>query len=70
MAQELKAYIQSMPEEIKTDEAEYERRLGICAACDRCRDGICGWCGCFVAARAVKKQLDCPYPGASKWQTN
>ena len=68
MAERLKSYIDLLPPEIKADEKEHERRRAICSACPRCQDGLCGYCGCFVAARAAKKDLDCPNPGYSKWK--
>ena len=68
-AGQLQTYIASLPEVLRTEEDEYERRLTICCTCERCVDGLCGWCGCFVAARAAKRALDCPNPGQSKWKT-
>lgn len=69
LAQRLQSYIDGLPEELRTDDEEYSRRLEICSSCGRCTDGLCGWCGCFVAARAAKRGLDCPNPGKSKWKT-
>ena len=69
LAGKLQSYIAGLPEEIRTDDEEYARRLAICSTCGRCADGLCGWCGCFVAARAAKSALDCPNPGQSKWKT-
>jgi hypothetical protein len=63
-ADTVKEYISLIPTERKTDDAEYNRRLGICRMCDSLTDGMCGECGCFVEIRAAKKQLNCPI---EKW---
>ncbi len=55
-----------MPEEDKTDDVEYARRLDICRKCDELNDGTCGKCGCYVEFRALKKMMYCPHEDR-KW---
>ena len=57
----LKKYLDSFDEEIRTGDEEYARRLGICRSCSSLREGICMKCGCFVEARALRKQGRCPH---------
>lgn len=52
--------IEVMPEDVKTSEAEYARRLDICRSCDCLENGICRECGCFVELRAAAKRNYCP----------
>ena len=68
LAKELTDYVAHLPEEIKCSEQEHLRRLEICRQCPKCVNGLCGYCGCFVLARAAKKALDCPEPCGSKWK--
>jgi hypothetical protein len=43
------------------DDAEYERRLAICDACDSLQYGTtCRHCGCLVQVRAKLADRDCP----------
>ena len=67
MAAELIDYITSLPEEVRASEEEHGRRLAICSMCNGNVDGLCRYCGCYVAARAVKKGLACPHPEGEKW---
>ena len=67
MAAELTDYIASLPREIKVSEEEHERRLAICRGCGGNMDGLCRYCGCYIAARTVKKGLSCPHPAGGKW---
>ena len=56
------------PKESVSD-AEYERRLEICSACDALAGGqTCAHCGCLVLARSKKKDSTCPHPDGSKWK--
>ncbi|MCH5349089.1 MAG: hypothetical protein J1E40_07185 [Oscillospiraceae bacterium] len=57
----IKELIDALPEDKKTPEAEYHRRLDICRKCDSLGEGTCGKCGCFVELRAAKKNMDCPH---------
>ena len=63
----LKRYLDSFEKDIRVTEAEYERRLAICRECSYLIDGICGKCGCFVEARALRRQGTCPHE-ESRWQ--
>ena len=56
----LEDYIARIPEDEKTDDTEYERRLLLCDSCEFMRDGLCGRGGCSVALRAAKKRQYCP----------
>ena len=57
---EIQEMISAMPEERRTEETEYRRRLEICSGCSFLGEGTCGVCGCFVELRAAKKDLHCP----------
>ena len=50
-----------LPDDIRTDEAEYARRLRACTSCDMLTDGVCGACGCYAELRAAKRDLHCPH---------
>lgn len=52
-------YIESIPEEEKTEPEEYARRLERCRSCDCLQDGMCALCGCFVEVRAAKRRQHC-----------
>ncbi len=56
--------IESLDEEIRTDQALYEGRLAICRTCGYLRNGFCGACGCFAELRAAVTVNRCPY---DKW---
>lgn len=60
----LREYIANLDEELKVDEGEYERRLGLCKECENLMSGMCRVCGCYVELRAVMKKNSCP--GVSK----
>ena len=64
---ELQNYIANLDPEIKVSDEIYERRLKICATCESNLNGMCRYCGCFIAARAVKKGLSCPKPKVTLW---
>lgn len=57
----LKRYLDSFDKEIRAEDGEYARRLGLCRACSSLREGICMKCGCFVEARALRKEGKCPH---------
>lgn len=63
----LKEYVDSLSEDLRTDEREYERRLAFCSACERRTGNLCAECGCFVRARAAKKGMRCPHPAGGRW---
>lgn len=58
---DIKDLISVIPEEKKTDDAEYRRRLDICGKCESLGEGTCGKCGCFVELRAAKQDMYCPH---------
>lgn len=66
-AEELIGYINALPEDLRTSEEEHARRLAACAECPGNREGLCRYCGCYVAARAAKKNLSCPDPAGARW---
>ena len=53
-----------IPENVKTPEAMYQRRLSICSACDQLQNGTCMGCGCLVELRAAYAREKCPF---KKW---
>ena len=55
-------YVASIPQEQKASPDCYEQRLTICRDCSHMHGGMCGVCGCFVQARAVKAAQHCPKP--------
>lgn len=60
LADTVAAYVAALPEAARAPETEYRARLNKCAACDRLRDGTCALCGCYVEARAAKRDQRCP----------
>ncbi len=52
--------IEQMSPEQRTGAEEYQRRLGICQACDALTNGLCGMCGCFIELRAAQQSRHCP----------
>ena len=59
-------YISNLPEEDRTPEEEYERRLSKCRECDHLLNGMCRICGCFVEMRAAIVVRHCP-DSTSEW---
>lgn len=55
-------YVSSLPEDIRTEESEYRRRLALCRDCAFLMGGTCQKCGCYAEARAAKKAMRCPGP--------
>ncbi|MGI6193893.1 MAG: DUF6171 family protein [Eubacteriales bacterium] len=53
-------YIASLDKSVRTDEAEYRRRLAVCRSCEHLNEGICAACGCFAEVRAAKRAQTCP----------
>ena len=60
-------YAASLPETIRVSEEVYAKRLELCAYCPRLISHMCSLCGCYVQARAAKKNMRCPEPGAPRW---
>lgn len=63
----LTAYIESLDKAAKVSEELYEKRLTACDSCSSLRNGLCGFCGCFVMVRAIKKIMTCPHPEGKRW---
>jgi len=63
----LDGYAASLPEEIRTPEAEYQKRLFLCEGCPHRIQFTCTQCGCYIQARAAKRMQKCPLPGAPRW---
>ena len=59
--------IDSIPEDSRTGEAEYRRRLEICKACGHLLSGTCKKCGCYVELRAAGKLRTCP-DSKNRWE--
>lgn len=59
-------YIANIPEDEKTPEEEYERRLNECRQCESLLNGMCRVCGCFVEMRAAAVIRHCPGTG-KRW---
>jgi len=57
---EVRDYIASLDESIKTTEEIYQSRLAVCQKCSDLSDGMCAQCGCFIEVRAIKKGQKCP----------
>lgn len=56
---DLYGYIESLDNDIKVEDSEYNRRLDICIECDNYIKGMCKICGCFVELRAVIAENEC-----------
>jgi len=46
----------------RTDKSEY--RKSICLTCDKRKYLICGECGCFISAKVLIEEEECPI---GKW---
>jgi len=62
----VKAYVDSLPEELRAPAELVRSRLAVCKSCDCLLSGMCVKCGCFVEARAAKAVQHCPF-APSKW---
>ena len=58
---QLHRYIVQLDPDVKTAQQVYEKRLGVCKACDYLEAGTCLACGCYVELRAAVKKNRCPY---------
>lgn len=63
----LDSYVQSLPDDVRTDEETYHYRLSMCADCSNRYEATCRLCGCYCQARAAKKLQRCPIPDHPKW---
>ncbi|MCR4989619.1 MAG: DUF6171 family protein [Lachnospiraceae bacterium] len=60
----IKKYIDMIPERERADKDIYEKRLSVCRECDLLASGTCNACGCYVEIRALGKDASCP---KKKW---
>lgn len=60
MQRSIAEYVSLLPEEQKAAPEVYAARLAVCRQCEHLRDGTCALCGCYVEARAAKKNMNCP----------
>lgn len=60
----LKTYIDQLGEDVRAEEAVYEKRLRQCKECGHMVNGVCRKCGCFVAVRAAVNGSNCPGDGS------
>lgn len=65
--QNVKAYLDTLPADVKVSAAEYKKRLALCAGCDFLIAGMCRKCGCYVEVRAALKEKNCPYADQPQW---
>ena len=65
-SQSLESYMQRIPDDIKTSDDIYIKRLSICKQCENLVSGMCLKCGCYVELRAMTKNRSCPCVPA-KW---
>lgn len=63
----LDRYVSELPGTIRASEDVYLSRLRLCAECAHFRQATCVLCGCYVQARAAKRNQRCPLPGAPRW---
>lgn len=56
----LKAYMDTLDNDLKVSKEIYEVRLNMCKQCDFLISGMCLKCGCYVELRAVLKDKKCP----------
>jgi hypothetical protein len=63
----LDTYAASLGFEVRAPEAEYKKRLALCDSCPHRIQFTCTQCGCYVQARAAKKNQKCPLPGSPRW---
>lgn len=61
LSRAITARISAIPDEQRTPEAEYQRRLSVCKGCDMLISGTCGKCGCYVELRAARAANRCPH---------
>jgi hypothetical protein len=64
---QINEYIMSIPNERRVSECEYRRRLSFCEMCEYLTNGICGMCGCFAEARAMKRDMRCALGADAVW---
>lgn len=60
LADNIKEYINTLSEEIKSEDGLYRQRLSLCKSCVHLLNGTCTKCGCYVEMRAAIKTNRCP----------
>ncbi len=60
LLEKIKAYLDALPADQKTDDGQYQVRLSLCETCPQLENGLCRLCGCFVLYRAGKRDAHCP----------
>ncbi|MBR3927556.1 MAG: hypothetical protein IKJ65_00985 [Clostridia bacterium] len=63
----LDQYVLSLPEDIRSSDETYRRRLSACSECEHRMQATCSLCGCYCQARAAKRKLRCPIPKSPRW---
>ncbi|MBQ3079969.1 MAG: hypothetical protein IJC48_08250 [Clostridia bacterium] len=63
----LDSYVADLPKDVRANEDEYQKRLTLCASCEYLLNAACRLCGCYVQARAAKKNQRCPIAKHPKW---
>ena len=58
--------VEMIPEDEKTTDEDYVKRLEICSECKELNLGTCVICDCFVEYRAAHTNMHCPSTD-SKW---
>lgn len=61
LSEAIAARIALIPDEQRTENGLYQRRLEICRSCDMLVSGTCGKCGCYVELRAARAAGYCPH---------
>jgi hypothetical protein len=66
MADDVKPWDMLNPNEKRSDEEEFERRMDICRSCEffRVRTETCRKCGCFMKLKTKLERANCPI---GKW---
>lgn len=57
---DLQRYIRQIPDDERTGEEEYQKRLEQCRECEQLLSGMCRICGCYVELRAAVRVRTCP----------
>lgn len=59
-------YLDTMDQDNRVSDKEYDKRLNNCRNCQYLRNGMCRLCGCFVEIRCASKNRYCP-DTSPKW---
>lgn len=66
LSQAVRAAIDKIPSDKRTDDDQYAHRLDICRECEFLSGGTCLKCGCYSELRAARKDSHCPLK-SKKW---